>query len=57
MGTLDYGIGDNVRHIIFGTGTVTNITMGGRDYEVTVEFPEYGVKKLIASFARLTRVD
>jgi DNA helicase-2/ATP-dependent DNA helicase PcrA len=31
--------------------------MGGRDYEVTVEFPEYGVKKLIASFARLTRVD
>lgn len=57
MGTLDYGIGDNVRHIKFGTGTVTNITMGGRDYEVTVEFPEYGVKKLIASFARLTRVD
>jgi DNA helicase-2/ATP-dependent DNA helicase PcrA len=57
MGTLDYGVGDRVKHIKFGIGTVTDITMGGKDYEVTVEFPGYGIKKLLSSFAKLTRVD
>jgi DNA helicase-2/ATP-dependent DNA helicase PcrA len=31
--------------------------MGGKDYEVTVDFPRFGTKKLIASFAKLTRAD
>ena len=57
MGTLDYDVGDDVKHIKFGIGRVTDITMGGKDYEVTVEFPNYGTKKLIASFAKLTRVE
>lgn len=56
-GELSYGIGDKVRHIKFGTGTVLNITKGGRDYEVTVEFPVFGTKKLLSSFANLTKVD
>ena len=56
MGTLDYDVGDSVKHIKFGIGTVIDITMGGKDYEVTVEFPSYGTKKLIASFAKLTKV-
>jgi DNA helicase-2/ATP-dependent DNA helicase PcrA len=30
MGTLDYGVGDTVEHIKFGTGTVTNINAGGK---------------------------
>jgi DNA helicase-2/ATP-dependent DNA helicase PcrA len=57
MGTLDYGVGDTVKHIKFGTGRVTDIIMGGKDYEVTVEFARFGTRKLIASFAKLTRVD
>lgn len=57
MGTLNYEVGDNVKHIKFGIGSVTDIIMGGKDYEVTVDFPGYGTKKLIASFAKLTRVD
>lgn len=57
MGTLSYDVGDNVKHIKFGIGTVTDIIMGGKDYEVTVDFPGYGTKKLIASFAKLTKVD
>ena len=57
LGTIDYGIGDNVKHVKFGTGIVTNIVMGGKDYEVTVDFPKYGTKKLLASFANLIRVD
>lgn len=57
LGTLDYDVGDTVKHIKFGTGTVTNIVMGGKDYEITVDFPRFGTKKLLASFAKLTRVD
>ena len=54
-GSLDYAVGDKVRHIKFGAGTVTNIISGGRDYEVTVLFDTYGVKKLLASFANLKK--
>ncbi len=54
-GSLDYAVGDKVRHIKFGTGTVTNIVNGGRDFEVTVLFDTYGVKKLLASFANLKK--
>ena len=54
---LDYGVGDRVRHIKFGEGTVKQVAEGGRDYEVTVEFDRVGVKKMFASFAKLVRVD
>ena len=54
-GTLDYGVGDRVKHMRFGEGTVTDIKSGGRDYEVTVDF-DGTVKKMFASFARLKRV-
>lgn len=54
-GSLDYAVGDKVRHIKFGVGTVTNIVNGGRDFEVTVLFDSYGVKKLLASFANLKK--
>ena len=57
IGTLNYGVGDKVKHIKFGIGTVTDITMGGKDYEVTVDFQSYGIKKLLSSFAKLTLVD
>lgn len=57
LGQLDYGIGDFVKHMKFGVGTVTEITQGGRDYEVTVEFPEHGVKKMLSTFAKLTKVE
>lgn len=57
MGELSYGIGDDVKHVKFGVGTVTDITMGGKDYEITVDFPKFGVKKLLASFAHLERID
>ena len=53
---LDYGVGDTVKHIKFGNGVVTDITEGGRDYEVTVNFDKVGVKKMFASFAKLKKV-
>lgn len=53
---LDYTVGDTVKHIKFGTGVVTAIVEGGRDYEVTVNFDKVGVKKMFASFAKLKKV-
>ena len=53
---LDYSVGDTVSHIKFGRGVVKNIADGARDYEVTVEFEGYGVKKMFASFAKLKKL-
>jgi DNA helicase-2/ATP-dependent DNA helicase PcrA len=53
---LEYGVGDTVRHMKFGTGIVTAINEGGRDFEVTVDFDTVGTKKMFAAFAKLTKV-
>ena len=53
---LDYTVGDRVRHVKFGEGTVQDITEGGRDYEVTVDFDTAGVKKMFAAFAKLQKM-
>ena len=54
--SLEYTVGDRVRHIKFGEGIVAEITEGGRDYEVAVDFDQYGRKKMFASFAKLKKV-
>ncbi len=53
---VDYEVGDRVRHVKFGEGTVTALVSGGRDYEVTVEFDNAGVKRMFASFAKLKKI-
>lgn len=55
-GELNYQVGDRVKHIKFGVGTVQEITKGGRDYEVSVDFDRVGRKKMFASFAKLKKV-
>lgn len=52
---LSYGVGDTVSHIKFGKGVVLDITDGGKDYEVRVDFEKCGVKKMFASFAKLKK--
>ena len=54
--TLDYGVGDRVRHVKFGEGTVQEIKNGGKDYEVSVDFDTYGTKRMFASFAKLQKL-
>ena len=54
--SLDYGVGDTVRHVKFGVGIVKNIVEGGRDYEVTVDFDKVGIKRMFASFAKLKEI-
>lgn len=53
---LPYAVGDSVKHLKFGEGVVKEITAGGKDYEVTVEFPNFGVRKMLATFARLQKL-
>ena len=55
--SLDYGVGDTVRHVKFGVGVVQSIAEGGRDYEVTVDFDRFGVKRMFASFAKLKKIE
>ena len=51
---LSYKVGDKVSHVKYGIGTVKEIREGKRDYEVTVDFQTWGVKRLLAAFANLT---
>ena len=57
MEAPDYGIGDRISHIKFGEGTVTNMVKGPKDYQVTVEFDNYGQKIMLAAFAKFKKVD
>ena len=50
-----YRAGDKVRHQQFGEGVVVSSAMKNDDEEVTVAFPDQGVKRLMASFARLEK--
>ena len=52
----DYVVGDRVRHIKLGEGTVADMINGGRDYEVTVDFDTAGRKKMFAGFAKLVKI-
>ena len=51
-----YDVGDRVRHMKFGEGLVLSIVAGGRDFEVTVDFDNVGVKKMFAGFAKLQKI-
>ncbi len=53
---LEYGIGDRVKHIKYGEGTVLGIAREPRDYKVTVNFDKVGQKIMYASFAKLKRM-
>lgn len=54
--SLDYKVGDKVMHVKFGNGKVIDISDAGSDYEVTVDFDEYGNKTLFAAFAKLEKI-
>ncbi len=52
---LDFTVGDNVRQMKYGVGTVTNIAPAGADFEVTVEFNAHGTKKFMANLSKLKK--
>ncbi len=55
--SLDYQEGDRVCHQKYGEGVVQEIKDGKKDYEVTIHFDQAGVKRMLASFAKLKRIE
>ncbi|MBR5896023.1 MAG: ATP-dependent DNA helicase PcrA, partial [Lachnospiraceae bacterium] len=49
-------VGDRVRHIKFGEGTITGIVKEPRDNKITVIFDTYGQKVMYQAFAKLTKL-
>ena len=45
------GPGSTIEHAKYGRGTVLRLEGTGDDTKVTVSFPGYGLKKLIAKYA------
>ena len=54
---LEYEVNDRVKHMKFGEGTVLSIVEQKKDFEVTVDFDNAGVKKMYAAFAKLKKID
>jgi DNA helicase II / ATP-dependent DNA helicase PcrA len=48
--------GEKVRHAVFGQGVVVSCTGSGDEAQVSVAFPNVGIKKLVAGYARLEKV-
>lgn len=55
-GKPDYDIGDRVKHVKYGEGTVTDLEPGPRDYKVTVDFDDAGQKIMYTAFAKLIKI-
>jgi len=53
---LGYEVGDSVTHVKFGTGVVKAIEEKTKDYMVTVDFKSFGIKKMLAGFAKLKKL-
>ncbi len=55
--TGQFETGDRVRHRIFGEGIVIESKVTGADEEVTAAFEGKGIKRLLASFAKLEKLE
>jgi DNA helicase-2/ATP-dependent DNA helicase PcrA len=53
---LDFSQGDRIKHAKFGEGTVKEIKPAGADYEILIEFDRVGEKKMMSTFAKLTKI-
>lgn len=49
-------VGDTVQHVSFGTGVITSMTPMAGDILLVIQFDKVGQKKLMANYAKLTKV-
>jgi len=54
-GSLQYILGDKVRHCKWGTGLIVGVRGEGDDTEYRVAFPDQGIKVLLAKYAPLEK--
>ncbi len=55
-GTEAFASGDRVKHVTFGEGTILSSKKMGADTLYEIAFDKVGTKKLMATYARLTKV-
>ena len=55
-GSSDYKVGDTVKHLKFGKGTVTAVVPAGSDQEITVDFERVGEKRMFASLVKMKKL-
>lgn len=53
---ITYAVGDRVSHKIFGAGTVLSLQPMGADTLVEISFDKVGTKKIMANFAKVTKL-
>ncbi|WP_156470450.1 DNA helicase PcrA [Levilactobacillus senmaizukei] len=56
-GSVSWTVGDKASHKKWGVGTVVKVNGTGEDAELDIAFPEQGVKRLLAAFAPIKRVE
>ncbi|WP_260158464.1 DNA helicase PcrA [Levilactobacillus brevis] len=56
-GKVSWTIGDKASHKKWGVGTVVKVNGTGEDAELDIAFPEQGIKRLLAAFAPIKRVE
>jgi DNA helicase-2/ATP-dependent DNA helicase PcrA len=54
--STSYSIGDTVTHKAFGTGVILSVKPMGNDCLLEIAFDRAGTKKVMANFAKLTKV-
>ncbi len=52
----DFSVGERVRHNVFGDGTVLSVKKISNDAMLEVAFDSVGTKKLMANFAKITKI-
>ena len=55
-GSADFSVGDRVSHAKFGEGTVLAVVPMGSDAKLQIAFDSVGTKNLMATFARLKKL-
>ncbi len=53
----EFFVGDFVKHKKFGEGEIIEVKDAGADYEVKINFPGKGIKKLMANLAKLEKLE
>ena len=54
--SADFSVGERVKHNVFGEGTVLSVKKISNDAMLEVAFDTVGTKKLMANFAKITKI-
>ncbi len=56
-GSTTFSVGDKVEHKKFGVGLITSVEKENDDYKLEIQFRNSGMKRLMAAFANLSKIE